>query len=65
MKLFIRNFFSAIPLALGIVFTILSVANALEAPSDADSAVFALFCGLIGVPLLFASIMSLSRDLDA
>ncbi|HEX9758287.1 MAG TPA: hypothetical protein VGB26_10900 [Nitrospiria bacterium] len=65
MKLFMKNFFAAIPLALGIVFTIFSVVNAMEAANHEDNAFAALFFGVIGVPLLFASIMSVSRDPNA
>lgn len=65
MKLFIKNFFAAIPLALGVIFTIFSVVNAMEAANDENNAFAALIFGVIGVPLLFASIMSLSRDPNA
>jgi uncharacterized membrane protein len=65
VKLFIRNFFAAIPLALGIVLTIFSIVNTMEAANDEDNAFAALLFGVTGIPLLFASIMSLSRDPNA
>lgn len=51
----------AIPLALGVVFSIISVANAMEAPRSSDHAFFALMSGFIGIPLLYASIVALTR----
>ena len=57
MKFFLKNFFAAIPLALGIVVTMFSVVNAMEAANDDDKAIAALLLGIIGIPLLFASIM--------
>lgn len=65
MKTFIKNFFAAIPLSLGVILTIFSVVNALSV-TDGDQHVFlALICGVIGMPLLFASIMLLSRKPSA
>jgi hypothetical protein len=59
MKSFIKNFLLAIPLALGIVFTIFCVVNALDISRGGDHAFWALFCGVTGVPLLYASIISI------
>lgn len=59
MKSFIKNFAMAIPLALGVVFTIFSVVNSMEIPNGGDHAFGAVACGIIGIPLLYASIISL------
>jgi hypothetical protein len=59
MKSFIKNFLIAIPLALGIVFTIFGVVNALEISRGGEHAFWALSCGVTGVPLLYASIISI------
>ena len=61
MKSYLKNFLLSIPLAVGIVFTIFSVVNALDAVSDIDHGIVALIYGSIGIPLLFASIVSLSK----
>ncbi|MBU1690734.1 MAG: hypothetical protein KKD65_08345 [Gammaproteobacteria bacterium] len=65
MKIFLKNFLLAIPLAIGVVFTVLSVVNAMEAPNDEGNAVAAVLFGIIGIPLLFASIVSLTRQINA
>lgn len=65
MKHFLKNFLFAIPLAIGVVLTILSVVNAMEAPQDEDKAVAAVMWGIIGIPLLFASIVTLTRRVNA
>lgn len=65
MKTFVKNFFLAIPLALGLVLTILSVVSAMNVAEDNDYIVGALFCGLLGVPLLYASVVSLARPREA
>lgn len=65
MKSYLKNFLLAIPLALGVVFTILCVVNAMEAANDADNGVAALIFGVIGIPLLFASSVALSKPQDA
>lgn len=61
MKEFVKNFLRAIPLALGIVFTALSMVAAVHIGEDNDYFLGSLVSGLIGVPLLFASAMSLLR----
>ena len=65
MKSYLKNFALAIPLALGVVFTILCVVNAMEAANDADNGVVALIFGVIGIPLLFASSVALSKPQNA
>jgi nitric oxide reductase large subunit len=65
MKIFLKNFLLAIPLAIGVVLTVLSVVNAMEAPNDEDNAIAAVLWGIIGIPLLFASIVSLTRRTNA
>jgi hypothetical protein len=59
--IFVKNFLAAIPLAIGVVFTIFSVVNALDASGDIERGITALLCGLVGIPLLFASVVTLSR----
>ena len=61
MKEFVKNFLRAIPLALGIVFTALSMVTAAHIGAHGDYLLSSLAFGLIGVPLLFASAMSLLR----
>ncbi len=65
MKIFIKNFLRAIPLALGLVLTVLSVVSAMNIAEHQDYYVGALFFGLLGVPLLFASVVSLTRSREA
>ena len=65
MKPFVKNFFLAIPLALGVVLTVMSVSNALDSPDNAEKGVLALISGVIGIPLLFASIVSFVRNPNA
>lgn len=65
MKAYLKNFLLAIPLAIGVVFTILCVANAMEAANDTDNGFAAFFFGVIGIPLLFASSVALSKPQDA
>lgn len=64
MKAFMKNLALAIPLAIGIVLTILSVVNAMEAPNDKDNAVAAILFGTVGIPLLYASIVTLTGRID-
>ena len=61
LKHFIKNFLLAIPLAIGLMFSMFSVVFGLEA-SHGDNAFAAFVFGLLGIPLLFASIVSLTRD---
>jgi hypothetical protein len=65
MKSFLKNFFIAIPLAIGVVLTVMSISNAMEAPDSGDKGVLALICGVIGIPLMFATIASLVRNPNA
>jgi hypothetical protein len=62
MKSFFKNFAMAIPLALGIVLTILCVVNAMAALTENTAGATALFLGLLGIPLLYASIIALMKD---
>ncbi len=58
MKSFLKNFLVAIPFAIGVVLTIICVGNAIEAPNNGEKGVLAFISGVIGIPLLFASIVS-------
>ncbi|QGW63873.1 hypothetical protein GOY17_02425 [Lysobacter soli] len=62
MKEFVKNFIKAIPLALGVVLTALSMVAAIHIADDSDYVLGSLISGLIGVPLLFASATSLLRS---
>jgi hypothetical protein len=62
MKSFFKNFAIAIPLALGIVLTIFCVVNAMSVLTDNTAGATALFCGLFGIPLLYASMIALMKD---
>jgi hypothetical protein len=64
MRFFLKNFAIAIPLALGVVLTIFSVVNAMAVLTDTTAGATALFCGLLGIPLLYASIVTLTRQSD-
>ncbi len=61
MKRFIMNFFASIPLSIGIIFTIFSVVNALGVLDSDSHAFMAVLCGVIGIPLTYASILSLCK----
>lgn len=60
MKPFIKNFVSALPLALGALLTLFSVVYGMEANSSDNWA--SLFLGLIGIPTLYASILNISKE---
>ncbi len=61
MKKYFTDLLLAIPLAIGLVLTVLSVSNAVASTSDADQGLVALFFGLFGVPLLYASSAAILR----
>jgi len=61
VKEFVKSFLKAIPLALGVVLTALSMVAAVHIADGSDYVVGSLISGLIGVPLLFASATSLMR----
>ena len=61
MKAFVKNFFAAIPFALGVLLTLFSIVHAMEADRG-DNWVPALIFGLIGIPMLFAAIIALAKD---
>ena len=60
MVKFLKNFSSAIPLALGTLLTVFSIVEAMKGDSDSFGGAFIL--GMLGIPLLFASILFLTRD---
>jgi len=61
MKYFIKNYFISIPLALGSLLTLFSVVNAMDLSND-DKWVSALLLGVIGIPLFYASVLSLLKE---
>jgi hypothetical protein len=54
-------FLRAIPLAIGLVLTLLSAAYAIDVDAGSDNGMTALVLGVIGVPLLLASAVTLNR----
>ena len=62
MKSFFKNFAMAIPLAIGIVLTIFCVVNAMEVWRESTAGSLALMCGVVGIPLLYASVIALMND---
>ena len=65
MKSFLKLFAKALPLALGIVMALLSVAFTVNVTHDHsvdNDVIAAIFFGIIGYPLLIASALSLIRD---
>ena len=61
---FLKLFLRGIPLALGLVLTLLSAVYAANAEGDSSNLVSALLLGLIGIPLLLASAVSISRAIE-
>jgi hypothetical protein len=57
MKTYLMDLLHAIPLAIGALLCMYSVLGALNGKDDAGSVVL----GLLGIPLLFASLARLSR----
>jgi hypothetical protein len=55
VKRYLLDLLLAVPLAIGLVLTVLSVSNAVSASGDADKGVVAMLLGLVGVPILYAS----------
>lgn len=67
MKLFLTLLIKSIPLAIGIIFSLISVAFTVTIANGSDSsdAIFtAIFTGIIGYPLIIASAMSLIKNCD-
>lgn len=63
MKTYFKNFAKAMPLAIGLVLTVISARLAMSDTSDA--AFGALITGLIGIPLAVASLMAFSNKENA
>lgn len=61
MKTFFKNLLSAIPFAFGAMLTLFSVVCAVNLDSG-DNGFWAFFLGLIGIPILFASILSFLKE---
>jgi hypothetical protein len=60
MVKFFKNFSSAIPLALGTLLTLFSIIEAMKGTDDSWAPAFLL--GILGIPLLYSSILLLIRD---
>lgn len=61
MKRYFLDLLVAIPLAVGLVLTVLAVANAIDSAGDSEKGVTALILGVMGIPLLFASTAAIAR----
>jgi hypothetical protein len=61
MLKFAKSYVSAIPLALGILLTVFSFVNAMDLQKG-DNGIGSLVLGIIGIPLLYASILSLIKE---
>jgi hypothetical protein len=61
MKKYLIDFLVAIPLAVGLILTIFCVANAIGAPDDGEKGTFAILSGVVGIPMLYASTVSIIR----
>ena len=61
MKHYLIDFLIAIPLAFGLILTVFSVVNAIGSPDDSNKGFIALACGIVGIPLLFASTAAILR----
>jgi hypothetical protein len=63
LKRFIKNFLLGIPLAIGAMLTLFAVVHSMSV-SEGDHGAYALICGGLGIPLLFASLCSLFGNQD-
>jgi len=61
MKSFWRLFYHAIPLGLGIVLSLISIAYATEAIDSLDRTMSAILFGIIGFPMVVASAVSFAK----
>lgn len=55
MKAYLYDLLRGVPLALGALFTLFSVVVAVSG-NDTDKFFYSFVCGLVGIPLLFASL---------
>jgi len=61
MKIFLKNFLIAMPLAIGAIFTMFSVQCAMGSYNPRYVA-GAILWGLVGIPTLFAAIQNISKE---
>lgn len=61
MKSFWKLFFHAIPLAFGIVLSLISIAYITEAVGSEDRTMAAILFGIIGFPMVVASAISFAK----
>ncbi len=61
MKTFFKNLGLGVPLALGAMLTLVAVSLVIQR-SDTDEIVGGVFCGLLGIPLLFAALTAILKD---
>lgn len=60
MKPFLKNLALGVPLAFGAMLTLAGVSQAIS--SDTDEVVTGIFLGLIGIPILFATLSAVLKD---
>jgi hypothetical protein len=61
MKSFLKLFFHAIPLGLGIVLSLISIAYTTEAVGSEGRTMSAILFGIIGFPMLVASAINFAK----
>lgn len=59
MKNFLKNFLLGVPLAIGCMLTLLSVSSILSGTFEDGGG--GLFYGLVGIPLLFATLVAIFK----
>ncbi len=61
MKTFLRNLAVGVPLALGAMLTLVAVSLVLQG-NNSEEIVGGVFCGLLGIPLLFATLTAILKE---
>jgi hypothetical protein len=59
MKAFLKNIAIGIPLAIGLMLTLVAIALVLR---GGDDLLFGVMLGLVSIPLLFATLASIMRE---
>lgn len=61
MKAFLKNLALGVPLALGAMLTLVAVSLVLQG-NGSDEIVGGVFCGLLGIPVLFAILTAILKE---
>ncbi|HMM70763.1 MAG TPA: hypothetical protein PKC22_00835 [Rhodocyclaceae bacterium] len=61
MKTFFKNLGLGVPLAFGVMLTLVGVSLVIQR-TESDEIVGGIICGLIGIPLLFATLAAILKD---